>query len=50
MEIPPAKDTLLIEARIKPRYVAFLVPGMPAKVKITAYDYSIYGDSQGTLE
>ncbi|MCM7239189.1 HlyD family efflux transporter periplasmic adaptor subunit [Enterobacter bugandensis] len=50
MEITPVEDTLLIEARIKPRDVAFLVPGMPARVKITAYDYSIYGDLQGTLE
>jgi adhesin transport system membrane fusion protein len=39
-----------VEARVKPRDVAFLVPGMPAKVKITAYDYSIYGELKGTLE
>ncbi|MCP8466299.1 HlyD family efflux transporter periplasmic adaptor subunit [Pseudomonas sp. ZM23] len=50
MEVIPVEDRLLVEAKIKPRDVAFLVPGMPAKVKITAYDYTIYGDLKGTLE
>ena len=50
MEVIPVGDRLLVEARIKPRDVAFLVPGMPAKVKITAYDYTVYGDLKGTLE
>ncbi|MBO9624077.1 MAG: HlyD family efflux transporter periplasmic adaptor subunit [Sphingomonas sp.] len=50
MEVIPVEEQLLVEARIKPRDVAFLVPGMPAKVKITAYDYTIYGDLNGTLE
>jgi len=50
MEITPIDDRLLIEARVRPRDVAFLVPGMPAKVKITAYDYTIYGDLNGRVE
>jgi adhesin transport system membrane fusion protein len=50
MEVTPVEERLLVEVRIKPRDVAFLVPGMPAKVKITAYDYTIYGDLKGTLE
>ena len=50
MEVIPVEERLLVEAKIKPRDVAFLVPGMPAKVKITAYDYTIYGDLKGTLE
>jgi adhesin transport system membrane fusion protein len=50
MEVIPVEEQLLVEAKIKPRDVAFLVPGMPAKVKITAYDYTIYGDLEGTLE
>lgn len=37
MEVIPVEERLLVEAKIKPRDVAFLVPGMPAKVKITAY-------------
>ncbi|WP_110649157.1 HlyD family type I secretion periplasmic adaptor subunit [Salinicola peritrichatus] len=50
MEVIPLEDQLLIEARIKPRDVAFLAPGMRASVKITAYDYTIYGDLDGTVE
>jgi adhesin transport system membrane fusion protein len=50
MEITPVEEQLLVEARVKPRDVAFLVPGMPAKVKITAYDYTVYGDLTGTVQ
>lgn len=50
MEVIPVEEQLLVEAKIKPRDVAFLVPGMPAKVKITAYDYTIYGDLAGRVE
>lgn len=50
MEIVPLEDRLLVEAKIRPKDVAFLHPGLPAKVKITAYDYSIYGGLEGVLE
>ncbi|WP_141321515.1 HlyD family type I secretion periplasmic adaptor subunit [Halomonas halmophila] len=50
MEITPIGDQLLIETRIRPRDVAFVAPGMPASVKITAYDYTVYGDLEGTVE
>ncbi|WP_251977455.1 HlyD family type I secretion periplasmic adaptor subunit [Salinicola avicenniae] len=50
MEVIPLEDQLLIEARIQPQDVAFLAPDMPASVKITAYDYTIYGDLKGTVE
>ena len=43
MEIVPLDDQLLVEARISPRDVAFIHPGQKAIVKVTAYDYSIYG-------
>lgn len=49
MEIVPLQDRLLVEARIHPKDVAFLRPGLPATVKITAYDYSIYGGLKGKL-
>ncbi len=50
LEIVPIEDQLLIEARIKPADVAFLKPGLPATVKIAAYDFSIYGGLEGILE
>ncbi|MDN7860469.1 HlyD family type I secretion periplasmic adaptor subunit [Burkholderia cepacia] len=49
MEIAPVDDTLLIEARIKPSDVAFLRPGLPALVKVSAYDYAIYGGLHGRV-
>lgn len=50
IEIVPLEDTLLIETQIRPQDVAFLRPGQKAQVKITAYDFSIYGGLEGTLE
>ncbi|WP_176042362.1 HlyD family type I secretion periplasmic adaptor subunit [Burkholderia stabilis] len=47
MEIAPLDDSLLIEARIKPSDVAFLRPGLPVLVKVSAYDYAIYGGLNG---
>jgi adhesin transport system membrane fusion protein len=49
MEISPADDQLMIETKVLPRDVAFIAPGMPASVKITAYDFSTYGDLVGTV-
>ena len=43
MTIVPLDEQLLVEARISPRDIAFIHPGQDALVKITAYDYSIYG-------
>jgi adhesin transport system membrane fusion protein len=50
IEIVPLGDSLIVEARLTPRDIAFLRPGLPATVKITAYDYSIYGGLEAKLE
>lgn len=47
--IVPTADTLLVEARISPRDVAFVRPGQRALVKVTAYDFSIYGGLEGEV-
>ena len=49
MTIVPLEDKLLIEARISPRDIAFIRPGQEALVKVTAYDYSIYGGLNGKV-
>lgn len=49
MEIVPLDDQLLVEVRIAPRDVAFLRPGLRANVKVTAYDYHIYGGLEGKV-
>ncbi|MCG8493500.1 MAG: HlyD family type I secretion periplasmic adaptor subunit [Sneathiellales bacterium] len=50
VEIVPIEDNLLVEARIRPSDIAFLHPGQKATVKITAYDFSIYGGLAAELE
>lgn len=50
MQIVPLEDTLLIEARVSPKDIAFISPGQQATVKFTAYDYSIYGGLKGKVE
>ena len=47
--VVPTADTLLVEARISPRDVAFVRRGQPAIVKVTAYDFSIYGGIDGEV-
>lgn len=49
LEIVPLDDTLLVQAYISPKDVAFIRPGQPALVKISAYDYSIYGGLEGKV-
>jgi adhesin transport system membrane fusion protein len=43
VEIVPLDDTLLLEAKVAPKDIAFIHPGQAATVKLTAYDFSIYG-------
>lgn len=47
--VVPTADTLLVEARISPRDVAFVRRGQRAVVKLTAYDFSIYGGLEGEV-
>ncbi|MGI3210085.1 HlyD family type I secretion periplasmic adaptor subunit [Roseovarius tibetensis] len=49
IEIVPLDDTLLVEAYVKPADIAFLYPGQPVKVKVTAYDFSRYGSLDGEI-
>lgn len=49
MQIVPSGDKLLIEARVSPKDIAFIKEGDPANVKITAYDFSIYGGLRGRV-
>jgi len=50
LEIVPIEDNLLIEAKIRPADIAFLRPGQEAMIKLTAYDFSIYGGLPAKLE
>ncbi len=50
LEIVPMDDVLLVETRIRPSDIAFLRPGLPAIVKISAYDSGIYGWLEGQVQ
>ncbi|GIU28271.1 type I protein secretion system MFP component AggB [Shewanella colwelliana] len=50
IEIVPSEDQLLIETKIVPKDIAFLHPGLPAIVKVTAYDFTRYGGLNGVVE
>jgi len=45
----PADEDLIIEAKVKPAEIAFVKPGLPATIKLDAYDYSIYGILHGEV-
>lgn len=49
VKIVPKDDQLIVEARVKPSDRAFIYPGQHAVVKITAYDFSIYGGLEGEV-
>jgi adhesin transport system membrane fusion protein len=49
VEVVPVDDELVVEAMVLPKDIGFVKLGQPASVKITAYDYSIFGSMQGTV-
>ena len=50
VEIVPLDDTLVLEARVAPKDIAFIHPGQAATVKFSAYDFSIYGGLEAKVE
>ncbi len=49
IKIVPKDDQLIVDAKIKPSDRAFIYPGQEAVIKITAYDFSVYGGLKGEL-
>src|SRR4051794_12246733 len=49
MEVVPLGEKLLVETRVKPSDIAFIKVGDRALVKVTAYDFSIYGGLEGRV-
>ena len=49
MEVVPLGEKLLVETRVKPGDIAFIKVGDRALVKVTAYDFSIYGGLEGRV-
>ena len=49
-QIIPLDEELFIEARVRPADIANVVPGQRATVKLSAYDYTIYGTLSGEVQ
>jgi adhesin transport system membrane fusion protein len=49
LEVVPADDVLVVEAQIRPQDIGFVKVGQSANVKISAYDYSIFGSMKGLV-
>jgi adhesin transport system membrane fusion protein len=50
VEIVPIEDRLTIETRIRPQDIAYIRPGLPAAIRLSAYDYARYGTLEGVVE
>ncbi|SHJ75261.1 membrane fusion protein, adhesin transport system [Shimia gijangensis] len=49
-EIIPLGEELFVEARVKPENIASVVPGQAASIKLTTYDYTIFGTLKGKVD
>ena len=49
MQIVPLSDDMIVEVKVKPADIAFVRTGLPASVKLDAYDYTIYGTLLGEV-
>ena len=49
-KIVPKKDYLVVETRIAPADIGFVRPGMKARMRFTAYDFSVYGGLEGQVQ
>ena len=49
VELVPADDPLVVEALVSPKDIGFVKLGQSGRVKLTAYDYSIYGAMPGKV-
>lgn len=50
MQIIPVDEDLFVEARIRPEDIANIRPGQEATIKLSAYDYTIYGTLKGRVD
>ena len=47
MQIVPAGEDLIVEAKVRPADIGFVRRGLPATVKLDAFDYAVYGSLAG---
>lgn len=50
VEVVPLDDSLIVEAKIRPSDIGFIRPGLNVTVKFAAYDFTVYGGLEASLE
>ncbi|EBA06435.1 HlyD family efflux transporter periplasmic adaptor subunit [Sagittula stellata] len=50
MQIIPLDEELFVEAKVKPEDIAGIRPGQEVTIKLSAYDYTIYGALKGRVD
>ncbi|WP_417240092.1 HlyD family type I secretion periplasmic adaptor subunit [Celeribacter halophilus] len=50
VQIIPVDEELFIEAQVRPEDIAHVEPGQDATIKLSAYDYTIYGTLKGKVQ
>ncbi|AGI66959.1 hypothetical protein OAN307_c12650 [Octadecabacter antarcticus 307] len=49
-QIIPLDDELFVEAEVSPSNIAHVIPGQAATIKLSAYDFMIYGSLTGVVQ
>lgn len=49
VEIVPGEDRLVVEARVSPQDIGFVRAGQRARIRLTAYDFAIFGSLEGEV-
>lgn len=49
VEIVPFEDQLKVQVKVSPTDIAYIYPGQPAFVRLTAYDFTIFGGLEGQV-
>ncbi len=50
MELLPLGDKVLVEARVRPADIGFIKVGQPVEIKLSAYEYTVYGSLKGSVQ
>jgi len=50
LELVPVGEQLLFEARLIPAEIAYIHPGQPVTIKLSAFDSQVFGDLKGTVD
>jgi adhesin transport system membrane fusion protein len=49
LQIVPVEDQMIVEAKVAPRDIALIRPGLPGTIKFDAYDYTVFGAVDGEV-